>query len=64
LVIARHRGWLLLTDDRAARGEGDRLGIKVENSWLKMPGFPGEKRDYGKRRNKQMQPSSRPVKVA
>ena len=32
LVIARHRGWLLLTDDRAARDEGDRLGIMVSGS--------------------------------
>jgi predicted nucleic acid-binding protein len=64
LVVARHRGWLLLTDDRAARDKGDRLGIMVENSWLKMPCLPGKKRDYGKMRNKQAQPSSQPVKVA
>jgi predicted nucleic acid-binding protein len=32
LVIARHRGWMLLTDDRAARDEGDRLGIMVSGS--------------------------------
>jgi predicted nucleic acid-binding protein len=32
LVIARYRGWLLLTDDRAARDEGDRLGIMVSGS--------------------------------
>ena len=31
-VIARHRGWLLLTDDRAARDEGNRLGIVVSGS--------------------------------
>jgi predicted nucleic acid-binding protein len=32
LVIARHRGWMLLTDDRAARDEGNRLGITVSGS--------------------------------
>jgi predicted nucleic acid-binding protein len=32
LVIARHRGWLLLTDDHAARDEGDRLGIIISGS--------------------------------
>jgi predicted nucleic acid-binding protein len=32
LVIARHRGWMLLTDDRAARDEGNRLGIMVSGS--------------------------------
>jgi predicted nucleic acid-binding protein len=32
LVIARQRGWLLLTDDRAARDEGIRLGIMVSGS--------------------------------
>jgi predicted nucleic acid-binding protein len=32
LVIARRRGWLLLTDDRAARDEGDHLGIMVSGS--------------------------------
>jgi predicted nucleic acid-binding protein len=32
VVIARHRGWLLLIDDRTARDEGDRLGIIVSGS--------------------------------
>jgi predicted nucleic acid-binding protein len=32
LVIARHRGWLLLTDDRAACDEGIRLGIVASGS--------------------------------
>jgi predicted nucleic acid-binding protein len=32
LVIARYRGWMLLTDDRAARDEGNRLGIMVSGS--------------------------------
>jgi predicted nucleic acid-binding protein len=32
LVIARHRGWILLSDDRAARDEGIRLGIVVSGS--------------------------------
>jgi predicted nucleic acid-binding protein len=32
LVIARHRGWMLLTDDRAARDEGNHLGIMVSGS--------------------------------
>jgi predicted nucleic acid-binding protein len=32
LVIARHRGWMLLTDDRAARDEGNGLGIMVAGS--------------------------------
>jgi predicted nucleic acid-binding protein len=32
LIIARHRGWLLLTDDRAARDEGVRLGTVVSGS--------------------------------
>jgi predicted nucleic acid-binding protein len=32
LVIARHRGWMLLTDDRIARDEGNRLGIMVSGS--------------------------------
>lgn len=32
LVIARQRGWMLLTDDRAARDEGNRLGIMVSGS--------------------------------
>jgi uncharacterized protein len=36
LAIARHRGWLLLTDDRAARIEATRLGVLVSGSlgWL------------------------------
>jgi predicted nucleic acid-binding protein len=32
LAIARHRGWLLLTDDRAARTEATRLGVLVSGS--------------------------------
>jgi len=32
LAIARHRGWLLLTDDRAARMEATRLGVLVSGS--------------------------------
>jgi predicted nucleic acid-binding protein len=32
LAIARHRGWLLLTDDRAARTEATRLGVPVSGS--------------------------------
>jgi predicted nucleic acid-binding protein len=32
LVVARHRGWMLLTDDCAARDEGNRLGIMVAGS--------------------------------
>jgi predicted nucleic acid-binding protein len=32
LVIARCRGWMLLTDDRVARDEGNRLGIMVSGS--------------------------------
>jgi predicted nucleic acid-binding protein len=32
LVIARHRGWLLLTDDRAGCDEGIRLGIVASGS--------------------------------
>jgi predicted nucleic acid-binding protein len=32
LVIARHRGWMLLTDDRAARDEGNGMGITVSGS--------------------------------
>ncbi len=32
LAIARHRGWLLLTDDCAARDEGMRLGIAVSGA--------------------------------
>ena len=32
LAIARHRCWLLLTDDRAARTEATRLGIPVSGS--------------------------------
>ena len=32
LAIARHRGWLLLTDDRAARAEATRLGVLVSGS--------------------------------
>jgi predicted nucleic acid-binding protein len=32
LVIARHRGWILLSDDRAARDEGIRLGIVISGS--------------------------------
>jgi predicted nucleic acid-binding protein len=32
LAIARHRSWLLLTDDRAARTEATRLGILVSGS--------------------------------
>jgi len=32
LVIARYRGWILPTDDRVARDEGDRLGIMVSGS--------------------------------
>jgi predicted nucleic acid-binding protein len=32
LAIARHRGWVLLSDDRAARDEGIRLGIVVSGS--------------------------------
>jgi predicted nucleic acid-binding protein len=32
LAIARHRGWILLSDDRAARDEGIRLVIIVSGS--------------------------------
>jgi predicted nucleic acid-binding protein len=32
LAIARHRGWLLFTDDRAARTEATRLGVRVSGS--------------------------------
>jgi predicted nucleic acid-binding protein len=32
MAIARHRGWLFLTDDRTAREESGRLGIRVSGS--------------------------------
>ena len=32
LAIAKHRGWMLLSDDRAARDEAARLGIRVSGS--------------------------------
>jgi predicted nucleic acid-binding protein len=32
LAIARHRGWLLLTEDRDARAEATRLGVLVSGS--------------------------------
>lgn len=32
LAIARHRGWILLTDDWAARREAERLGIRLSGT--------------------------------
>ena len=32
IAIARHRGWTLLTDDRDARREAERLGLRVSGT--------------------------------
>ena len=32
LAVAHNRGWLLLTDDRAARDEASRLGVRLSGS--------------------------------
>ena len=32
IAIAKHRGWVLLTDDQEARKEAERLGIRISGS--------------------------------